>query len=81
MNPKCYKSAILPFSGRGDRPGEISHIISSLWMFQLTGILSLLAIEAPILFQPVAHRFEDFNRISPTRYKLFDSQSPLRIRF
>jgi hypothetical protein len=44
MNPKCYKSAILPFSGRGRYPGEISHIISSPWMPRTAGILGLLLI-------------------------------------
>ncbi len=44
MNPKCYKSAIIPFLGRGSRPGEISHVISSLWMSQPAGILGLLLI-------------------------------------
>jgi hypothetical protein len=43
MNPKCYKSAILPFS-ESSRPSEISHVISSLRMPQPAGILGLLLI-------------------------------------
>ena len=38
MNPKCYQSAILLFSGSGSRPGEICHIIGSLWIPQPAGI-------------------------------------------
>ncbi len=39
MNPKCYKSANLPFClGRGHRPNQFSHIIGGLWMLQPVGI-------------------------------------------
>ena len=64
MNPKCYKSAIILFSGRGSRPGALSHIIGGLWMPQPAGILSLLVIKAPVLFQPMTHCFEDFDWVS-----------------
>jgi hypothetical protein len=79
MNPKCYKSAISSFLGRSCSPNQFGHIESGLGSSKPAGILSLLAIEAPILFQPVIYRFEGFNRISPARYKKFGTQSPLRI--
>ncbi len=31
MNPKCYRSVILPFSGGGSHPGESGHISPVAW--------------------------------------------------
>lgn len=78
MHPKCYQSAILLYSGSGSRPGEISHIIGRLKMPRPAGILSLLGLEMPIIFQTMLGCFEDFDWVS-SRHLGFARHNVVRI--